>query len=74
MRNFLWLEIVEIISAEVPKLSFISAASSGKESMPGVELGEVDVPSSVSIRARLLQVHSEVRVVLKRLNLLGGHG
>jgi hypothetical protein len=54
VRNLLWLEIVEIISAEVPKLSLVSAASSGEETMPRVKLGEVDVPSSVTIRARLL--------------------
>jgi len=71
--NFFWLVIWKIIPAKVPKLSFVSAASSCKESISRVKLGKVDVPSSVSILASLLEVDSKVRIVLQRLNLLGRH-
>ena len=62
-------EIAEVISAQIKETRGKATSCCGKEAVLGVELGEVYL-LAISIRWRLPEEYAQLRIVLKRLNLL----
>ena len=62
-------EIAEVISAQIKETRGKATSRCGKEAVLRVELGEVYL-LAIPIRRRLPEEYTQLRIVLKRLNLL----
>jgi len=70
MRDLFFLEIAVVVFSQVPQVGNKSVACRRQQPVFRVELSEVYLFHAVTVLTSLAQVDSQVRVVLKRLNLL----
>ena len=76
VRNLLWLQLEEVVLAQVPQLRLVAVACRRQQVLPWVELRIVELSWALAIKVSLLEVDAEVSVVLERLDLgaCGSHG